>query len=209
MKKNSNKNQSTTVVSFYYEIRKNGEVIEQPKIDIEVTRNEIQEVASIIERNGGQPVDMCELQNLSDRIYDTLFIDELTDKFPDEENFDDYEIILDKKVPDELIRKADELVKFKNVDQTFYLLVNGEEKRNSFSLQIPNNAFRKMKEIAMNPTDGKTDFESLKEREPEVYAEVTDLIFEWAYKCSIREYDEPKECILKEFPYQVYESIQG
>lgn len=207
MKKNSNKNQSTTAVSFSYEIRKNGEIIEHPMIDVEITQNEIQEVASIIENNGGYPVDMCELQSLSERIYEILFVDELTDRFPEEENFDSYEVILDEKAPEELIEKADELVKFKDVDQTFYLIVDGEEKSNSFLLQISNNAFRKMKEIAMNPAEGKTDFESLKEREPEVYAEVTGLIFEWAYKRSIHDYGEPKECILKEFPYQVYESI--
>lgn len=206
MKKNSNKKQATTSVSFSYEIRKNGEVIEQSMIEMEITQNEIQKVADIMECNSGYPVEMCGLQSLSDRIYDSLYI-ELSDKFLDEENFEDYEIILDEKVPDELTEKADELVKFKDVDQTFYLIVDGEEKSCSFLLQISNNVFRKMREVAMNPTEGKSDFDSLKEREPEVYAEVAGLIFEWAYKRSIRDYDESKECVLKEFPYQVYESI--
>ena len=53
------------------------------------------------------------------------------------------------------------------------------------------------------------DFDMLKEQAPEAYKEMTELIFEWAYKYSIQQYGEPKVCILKEFPYQVYESLSS
>ena len=57
--------------------------------------------------------------------------------------------------------------------------------------------------------EDKHDFDILKEQAPEAYKEMTELIFEWAYKYSIQQYGEPKVCILKEFPYQVYESLSS
>lgn len=207
MKKTSTMNQSTMVVRFAYEISKNGQVIDQPTIDFAVGQKDIQKLAKLMEDNGGYPVEMGALQSLSKKIYDKLYDEVFTKILPDEENFDDIDIYLDEEIPAELVEKADELVKHKDVEQPFYLLVDGEEKRFSIWMQISNTAFRKMKEIAMHPTEGKPDFESLKEREPEVYAELIDMIFECAYKCSIREYDAEKECVLKEFPYQVYASI--
>lgn len=207
MKKTSTMNQSTMVVRFAYEISKNGQVVDQPTIDFAVGQKDIQKLAKLMEDNGGYPVEMGALQSLSKKIYDKLYDEVFTKILPDEENFDDIDIYLDEEIPAELVEKTDELVKHKDVEQPFYLLVDGEEKLFSIWMQISNTAFRKMKEIAMHPTEGKTDFESLKEREPEVYAELTDMIFECAYKYSIREYDAEKECVLKEFPYQVYASI--
>lgn len=65
MKKTSTMNQSTMVVRFAYEISKNGQVIDQPTIDFAVGQKDIQKLAKLMEDNGGYPVEMGALQNLS------------------------------------------------------------------------------------------------------------------------------------------------
>ena len=194
-------------VLFPYELRKDGKVIEDSMLQVEVTQAEIKEIAKKMESNGGFPVDTCELTNLSNRIYDTLYIDVLTEKFPGEENFDNYEFYLCDRVPEELIEKAEEFVMGKVVDQNFYLMVDGEEVRSSLNMGISHNAFQKMKEVIQKGPFDLSDFDRLKLYYPNVYEEVAGLILEWAYKYCIREYNEEKECILKEFSYQIYEDL--
>ena len=106
MKKTSTMNQSTMVVRFAYEISKNGQVIDQPTIDFAVGQKDIQKLAKLMEDNGGYPVEMGALQNLSKKIYDKLYDEVFTKILPDEENFDDIDIYLDEEIPAELVEKA-------------------------------------------------------------------------------------------------------
>lgn len=176
-------------------------------LSIKVSEDELKEVASIMEKNGGYPVDMCELESLHDRIMEKVYVDEINRLFPDEEDFEDYSAVLYDAMPLDLRFAAQEYIKYKDVDQTFYLDVDGKEVRDSFLLRVTQNAFTKMVEVANSDKHDKSDFDLLKEYAPEAYNEMTELIFEWAYKYSVREYGEPKPCVLKEFPYQVYESL--
>ena len=172
-----------------------------------VTDEEIKEVAAIMERNGGYPVEMRELEKLSDQILEDIYIDEITRLYPDEEDYDDYYVELNEVMPQNLLMAAQQYIKYKDVDVTFYLDVEGSEVSSSFLLRVTQNAFDKMREVAKSGPHYKSDFDVLKEQAPEAYKEMSDLIFEWAYKLCIRDYGEAKPCVLKEFPYQVYENL--
>lgn len=202
------KNKQSTAINFAYTLTKKGEVIDQSTIEIEISQEEVVSVAEIMKRNGGYPVEMCALEDICEKIYNVLYIDVLCEMFPNEEITEDYMFDLDKKMPDEMVALAEKVVAFKNVDQMVYLKVDGtNENKQMFRLQISNEAFYKMREIAMNASADKTDYENFKENAPEIYSEVSALAFECAYKYCMREYGEPKACVLREFPYQVYERI--
>ena len=202
-------NQEIGTVEFFmnYRIYKGEEIVANETHKSVVTEKEVKEVASIMERNGGYPVEMCDLESLSDQILNDIYINEITSLFPDEKDFSDYHVELDETMPQDLRMAAQRYIKYKDVDLVFYLDVDGTEKRNSFLLQVTQNAFDKMREVVLSGPHNKTDFDVLKEKAPEAYKEMTELIYEWAYKLCVREYGEAKPCILKEFPYQVYENL--
>ena len=205
--KKQNQELKTVEVLVNYRVYKGEERVANETLKRTITDKEIKEVASIMERNGGYPVKMCELESLSNQIIEDIYIDEVTSLFPDEEEYDDYYVELDENMPQDLLMAAQRYVKYKDVDVSFYLDVDGSEVRSSFLLRITQNAFDKMSEAVLSGPHDKSDFDVLKEHAPEAYKEMTDLIFEWAYKLCIRDYGEAKPCILKEFPYQVYENL--
>lgn len=150
---------------------------------------------------------MCELQELSEELTETIYTQELEEFFPDEDDCSCFEVCPCEEMPVELIEAADKYVKYKDVDQDFYLDVDGEEVKSSFLLRISNDAFCKMKKIVTSGSYEKSDFDMLKELEPEAFQEVAELVFEWAFKYSMRVYDAEKPCVLKNFPYQVYDNL--
>ena len=210
-KTTNNKKQMMKNRKFYfnYRIFKGDNMVADEAIEFSISEDEIKKVAAIMEKNGGYPVDMCELESISNRVLDDIYVNELTSLFPEEEDYDDYYVELYEAMPQDLRLAAEEYIQYKDVDQTFYLDVDGQEVKKSFQLRVSQNAFNKMIEVANADKHDKHDFDMLKEQAPDAYKEMTELIFEWAYKYSIQQYGEPKVCVLKEFPYQVYESLSS
>jgi len=194
-------------ICFNYRIFKGEDVVADDTVKVCVPEEEIKNAAAIMEKNGGYPVDMCELESISSLVLEDIYVKEIERLFPYEDDFEDYYVELYDSMPLDLRFAAQEYIKYKDVDQTFYLDVDGKEVRSSFLLRVTQNAFNKMVEVANSDKHDKADFDILKEYAPEAYKEMTELIFEWAFKYSIREYGEPKTCMLKEFPYQVYENL--
>jgi len=205
--KKQNQEKRTVEILVNYRVYKGEEMVADEMLKHSVTDEEIKEVAAIMERNGGYPVEMRELEKLSDQILEDIYIDEITRLYPDEEDYDDYYVELNEVMPQNLLMAAQQYIKYKDVDVTFYLDVEGSEVSSSFLLRVTQNAFDKMREVAKSGPHYKSDFDVLKEQAPEAYKEMSDLIFEWAYKLCIRDYGEAKPCVLKEFPYQVYENL--
>lgn len=207
MKKNKkNMSESVTIYSPY-EIYKDGEFVQSAMHEKDFNEDELKAVAEVLERHGGYPVEMCELQELSGELMESIYVDELNDLYPNLDDNSCLEAYLCEEMPTELIEAADKFVKYKDVDQDFYLDVDGEEVKSSFLLRISNDAFCKMKKIVTSGSYDKSDFDMLKELEPETYQEVAELVFEWAFKYSMRVYDAEKPCVLKNFPYQVYVNL--
>ena len=150
---------------------------------------------------------MCELGSLYHRVMDIARSDAHDRLFPDVDSFEDYSVRLYDSMPFQLSLAAHEYIRYKDVDQNFYLDVDGKETCSSFLVRITQHAFSKMVEVAASGNHDQADFDILKEYAPEAYKETAELINEWAYKYSIREYGEPKRCLLKEFPYQVYKNL--
>ena len=206
--KNTQNDMKTTKVCFNYFIYDgDDEEVANDLLELELDKENLMEVASIMEEHGGYPVEMCELQSLESWILDTIYEDEFERLFPDVEDFDGYYVEIAQDMPQELILAAQEYIKYRDVDQTFYLDMNGTEVKSSFLLRVSQSAFDKMREAVLSGPHDKSDFEVLKEQAPDAYQEISELVFEWAFKYSVREYGEPKLCILKEFPYQVYENL--
>ena len=203
------KNNETEPVTIYFpdEIYKDGELVEKALTDKDFEEEDLKAVAEVLEKHGGYAVEMCELQELSEELTETIYTQELEEFFPDEDDCSCFEVCLCEEMPVELIEAADKYVKYKDVDQDFYLDVDGEEVKSSFLLRISNDAFCKMKKIVTSGSYEKSDFDMLKELEPEAYQEVAELVFEWAFKYSMRVYDAEKPCVLKNFPYQVYDNL--
>ena len=206
MKKKNNETEPVTIY-FPYEIYKDGELVEKALTDKDFEEEDLKAVAEVLEKHGGYAVEMCELQELSEELTETIYTQELEEFFPDEDGCSCFEVCLCEEMPVELIEAADKYVKYKDVDQDFYLDVDGEEVKSSFLLRISNDAFCKMKKIVTSGSYEKSDFDMLKELEPEAYQEVAELVFEWAFKYSMRVYDAEKPCVLKNFPYQVYDNL--
>ena len=206
MKKKNNETEPVTIY-FPYEIYKDGELVEKALTDKDFEEEDLKAVAEVLEKHGGYAVEMCELQELSQELTETIYTQELEEFFPDEDDCSCFEVCLCEEMPVELIEAADKYVKYKDVDQDFYLDVDGEEVKSSFLLRISNDAFCKMKKIVTSGSYEKSDFDMLKELEPEAYQEVAELVFEWAFKYSMRVYDAEKPCVLKNFPYQVYDNL--
>ena len=207
MKKNKKNMSESVTIYFPYEIYKDGELVEKALTDKDFEEEDLKAVAEVLEKHGGYAVEMCELQELSEELTETIYTQELEEFFPDEDDCSCFEVCLCEEMPTELIEAADKSVKYKDVDQDFYLDVDGEEVKSSFLLRISNDAFCKMKKIVTSGSYDKSDFDMLKELEPEAYQEVAELVFEWAFKYSMRVYDAEKPCVLKNFPYQVYDNL--
>ena len=207
MKKNKNIANKSVRIYFPYEVYKYGELVNNGLLEREFCEEELKAIAGILEKHGGYAVEMCDLEDFYDELIDSININELDVLYPDEEDHSSYEACLCDGMPSDLIETVDKYVKFKDVDQDFYLDVDGEEIKSSFLLRISNDAFNKMKQIASGSPYEKSDYEMLKEKEPETYQEIAGQVLEWAYKYSMRVYNCNKPCTLKNFPYQVFESL--
>lgn len=196
-----------TKIYFNYRVFKGDDMVADESVALSLSENEIKKVAAVMQSNGGFPVDMCELENLSDRLIDEIYINELTRLFPDEEDLGDFDVEVDDAMPSDLCEAAEQYIQYKDVDQTFYLDVDGREVKQSFGLRVSQHAFHQMVEVVKSGKHDTSDFDTLKEQAPEAYKEMSELIFEWADKYCMSVYGEPKACRLKEFPYQVYESL--
>jgi hypothetical protein len=207
MNKKMNNAKESVTISFPFEIYNNGEFIDNAILERTFDENELKALAEILEKHGGYAVDMCDLEDFYEELTETANYDELDELYPDEEDFSGYRSYLCDEMPSDLIEAVDKYVKFKDVDQDFYLDVDGEEVKSSFLLRISNDAFNKMKQIVAGDPYDKSDYEMLKEKAPEAYEEIANKVSEWASEYCMKIYNSEKPCTLKNFPYQVFENM--
>ena len=64
MKKNKKNMSESVTIYFPYEIYKDGEFVQSAMHEKNFNVDELKEVAEVLEKHGGYPVEMCELQEL-------------------------------------------------------------------------------------------------------------------------------------------------
>lgn len=199
--------EATTTISFGYEVFNAGQKVAVDTIDVELSVIDLQEVAHVMEAHGGYAVEMCELEKLCTMIYDQFFESDAFDLFPDEEDFEEYRMELDPVMPQELVEAAEPWVRFKTVDQPFYLDVDGQQVQQFARLSITAATFGKMLQVARSAPYAISDCEVLREQAPEAYNEISAAVLVSACKYCIDRYKAPKPCTLRELAWQVYDNV--
>lgn len=199
--------EATTTISFGYELFNADQKVAVDTIDVELTVIDLQHVAHVMEAHGGYAVEMCELEELCTMIYDQFFESDVFDLLPEEENFEEYRMELDPVMPQELVEAADPWVRFKTVDQPYYLDVDGKQVQQYASLRITAATFGKMLQVARSAPHASSDCEVLREQAPEAYNEVSAAVQAVARQYCIDRYKAPKPCTLRELAWQVYDNV--
>lgn len=185
----------------------NNEMIHMGTVAMKLTDKEVAMVAQVINDNGGFAVELSEIEWLDERVGD-LAIEDYQFNFADDKfNWDDARIVLDDTLPEELVDAATEKEDNMIVDSHFYFIKDGNEQMQTMQLGITRKVFQAMIDVVkMGKTIG-TDFDNLKEVNPEAYARSGEWVLEYAFKWGMSHYGCDIQAYLKEFPYQVYESV--
>lgn len=97
----------TTAISFTYNIINCDESIGQDTVYLNQPEPDLWEIAKIMNWNDGYPVDLCQLDSLVKRLNDEIYLNRLPQYLSDDLDFDEIEIKLPLKMPEELVTIAD------------------------------------------------------------------------------------------------------
>ena len=194
-------------ITFSYDVIYGSEIIARETITVSLSEKEIRQVASIMDKNGGHPVEMAALESLTEKIEEDIYVNKLQEILPEDADLDNVFVKLQENMPDELIEAADRNVRLKNVTIAYYLQKDGEEIKREADFGISPVEFNAMRKATLSGETRETDFALMKDLFPEEYGKVADLVEEWAYKESVTRFGRPLPVNLKEFPYQVYANL--
>lgn len=195
--------------SFNYQLVNNttSEMIHMGTVTLELNDKEIAKVARVIHDNGGFAVNLPEITWL-DELVGALVVDDYQFNYADDDfNWEDVRIVLDDELPQELVDAATEKDDLVSVDCHFYYMKDGKEKMETVLLGVTRDVFKAMIEVVKLGRTIGTDFDNLKDVNPEAYARSGEWALEYAFKWGMTHYECDIHAYLKEFPYQVYESI--
>ncbi len=179
------------------------ETIDRKTMEVELTDKQLQEMAKVMENNGGFAPEFSVFQHVYDYLCEECFMDYQENYAPDDDEFwEKNSIDLGEQLPDELLQAAEKYVKHKEVNIIYYNEEEGEEKTGNALVRLPSATYRAMVEAARTKPSEKEDFAHLKDTCPEVYDEVKKLVANEAG-------DAMTNFILKEFPYQVLEQAMA
>ena len=193
--------------TFAFDVFNGSEIIAQEITSIPLTEKEIRQVASVMDNNGGHPVELAALGRLTEKIEEDIFANKLQEILPEDADLDYVIVKLQEKMPDELVEAADQYVRLKDVTIAYYFQKDGGEIKREGEFGISPAEFNAMRKAVLSGETRDTDFALLKDLFPEEYRKVADLVEEWAFKESVTEYGRPLPVTLKEFPYQVYVNL--
>lgn len=194
-------------IPFSYDVINGSEIIARKAISVSLSEKEIRQVASIMDGNGGHPVEMAALESLTDKIEEEIYANKLQDILPEDADHNNVIVILQENMPDELVEAADQYVRLKDVTIAYYYQKDGEEIKREGEFGISPAEFNAMRKAVLSGETRDTDFALLKDLFPEEYRKATDLVEEWAFKESVTRFGRPIPIKLKEFPYQVYVNL--
>ncbi len=194
--------------SFNYQLVNDitNEMIHMGTVVLELSDKELAKVAKAITDNDGFAVSLPEITWLDERVYE-LAIDDCYNYADDDFDWDDARIVLEEDLPHELFDATtgkDDLV---TVDCHFYFMKDGKEQMQTLQLGVTRDVFQAMIDVVKLGRTIGTDFDNLKEVNPEAYAHSAEWALEYAFKWGMTHYECDIHAYLKEFPYQVYENV--
>lgn len=192
------KEKTIITIPFRYEVYDAGRLECSDVFNMGFTESALKNYAKILQEKGGHPVDLVDLGNITDKVYDELF-PAIADRFPEKESFDEMEAVLQEDMPEELVSALDSFILEKSADIHYVGVKDGREVEESASVNVPKEAFARMVDAVTSPArKGEQDFEFLRASSPAAYETIYNLVAAKA-ACS---------CIaLKEFPLEVYDYI--
>ena len=131
-------------IPFGYNVFNGEDLIFSDICTMTLRESDIKKVADILQQNGGHPVIMGALSELSEKVLDTICDNVFCDKFPEDVEMDDIFVELDEKMPDELLAVVEDILRFKSADIRYYYQANGEEKYGNIVMGISVASFKKM-----------------------------------------------------------------
>lgn len=194
-------------ITFSFAVLNGSEIIAQEILTIGLSDREIRHTAAVMDKNGGYPVEMAALENLTDKILEEIYVNKLPELLPEDAELDNIFVQIQGKMPDELVEAAERYIHLKNVTIAYYLQKDGEEIKREAGFGISPAEFNAMRKAILSEETRETDFDLLKVLFPEEYRKVAELVEEWAYKESVTQFGRPLPVNLKEFPYQVYVNL--
>lgn len=177
--------------------------------DAQVTDRMMEKVVEAMIANDGFHVELDDVAKLGDEVFDQALMQHgdflnSDDEFYWEKN----NLVLDEKLPDELLADAERMLGYKNMYFDYYYILDGEEHKHSDLCGITNASFNAMVHAVSQLPQGVNAFDFLKTLAPEAYEEIAGIVLvEAAFKYGMREYNKNIHAYLKDFPYQVYENV--
>ncbi len=179
------------------------ETIDRKTMEVEVTDKQLQEMAKVMEDNGGYAPEFSVFQHVYDYLCEECFMDYQENYAPDDDEFwEMFSIDLGEQLPDNLLQAVEKYVKHKEVNIIYYYVEEGVEKNGNALVKLPSATYQIMVEVAKTKPSEREDFAYLKDTCPKVYDEVKKLVAKEAG-------DDITNFILKEFPYQVLEQAMA
>ena len=195
--------------SFNYQIVNDttSEMIHMGSVALELTNEEVAKVAKAIADNGGFAVELPEIKWLDERVCEVAMDDYMCNYAENDFEWDDVRIVLDEELPQELMDAATEKEDNMIVDCHFYFMKDNKEQMQTMQLGVSRKVFQTMIDVVKQGKTIGTDFDNLKDVNPEAYAHSGEWALEYAFKWGMTHYECDIHAYLKEFPYQVYESV--
>lgn len=195
--------------SFNYQIVNDitRDMIHMGIVALELNDKELAKVAKAITDNGGFAVTLPEIIWLDERVCE-LAMDDYQRYYADEDfDWNDVRLVIDEDLPQELVDAATEKYDNLIVDCHFYFTKDGKEQMQTMQLGVTRDVFQAMIDVVKLGRTIGTDFDNLKEVNPEAYAHSGEWALEYAFKWGMTHYECDIHAYLKEFPYQVYENV--
>jgi hypothetical protein len=198
-------------IEFGFEVFNNesNETIYSGSKEVEVSEQEIKEVAKIMQEHRGFAVDMCELSTLYDKVWEECMMyyqNKCADPKADLD-WDDMTLELQENMPKGLIKAAEPFITVKVVDVCYYYMNEGREEKITVVTWIPSDVFWAMVDVVKTGRRDKPDFDLLKEVNEVAYHNVIYCSLEVACKRMKGKHAVNDVPYLKEFPFEVYENV--
>jgi hypothetical protein len=199
-----------TTIEFGFEVinMESGQAIYTGSKAVDLSEKDIKQVASIMEQHGGYAVEICDLEDLHDKVWNYCigYYQDLCASTNKAFDWDSMSLEVQENMPKELVAAAEPYIVNKSVDINYYYLLNGKEEKMTVKASIPAEVFDKMVEMVKSGKTGKTDFELLRETDGVAYHNILYCSLEDACK-EMKGNAKEQEPYLKEFPYQVYDNL--
>lgn len=197
----------TTDITFGYDLVDFAEnkVLLHRTVTRHFTTSEVEQLARIMQENGGFRMELCDLGNFSDTL-SADFFDDLEDVAFDYD-FESGDINIDNyEVPDEFWQMLEEHVPTLTVDLCYHYHVGDKEETIHIDYPLPRATFNKMKAILLSPLAGKSPFAILAEADTAAYEQILSATQQEAVS-QMKEGHVEALPYLDEFPWQVYEHL--